>query len=167
MGYPARMRWLLLTLLTMGATGCAGFKAVDRGQWKLVYVDSAKRDAEAPREVVTRETYDAEVAEGVRRGYEPPIGFGFPLLQEADGIGMKVGEVQGFRVDEKTEAELFVDGGGVELFWGNVEKKDGWNVDTDVTVKESMLFLKATKAGAATLRLVNGPSTKDVPVTVK
>ena len=99
MGYPARMRWLLLTLLTMGATGCAGFKAVARGQWKLVYADSAKRDAEAPREVVTRETYDAEVAEGVRRGYEPPIGFGFPLLQEADGIGMKVGEVQGFRVD--------------------------------------------------------------------
>jgi hypothetical protein len=85
------MRWLLLTLLTMGATGCAGFKAVDRGQWKLVYVDSAKRDAEAPREVVTRETYDAEVAEGVRRGYEPPVGFGFPLLQAADGIGLKVG----------------------------------------------------------------------------
>jgi hypothetical protein len=161
------MRWLLLTLVTMGATGCAGFKSVERGQWKLVYVDSATRDAEAPREVVTRETYDAEVAEGVRRGYEPPPGFVFPLLHEVESIGMKVGEVQGFRVDEELGVGLLVDGGGVELYWGNVEKKDGWNVDTDVTVKESMLFLKATKAGAATLRLVNGPSTKDVPIKVK
>ena len=30
-----------------------------------------------------------------------------------------------------------------------------------------MLFVKGTKAGAAVLRLVRGPTTKDVPVAVK
>jgi hypothetical protein len=161
------MRWALLTTLILASTGCAGFKAVDRGQWRLVYVDSAQRGAEAPLEVITRESYDAEVAEGIRRAWDKPPGFVFPLLHEVEAIGLKVGEVEAFRVDEATEAELFVDGSGLELYWGNVEKKDGWNVDTDVTVKESMLFLKAKKAGTSKLRLVRGPAATEVPVTAK
>ncbi len=161
------MRCLLLSLAMLSSVGCAGFKAVDRGDWRLVYVDSAKRDAEAPREVITRDAYEAEVTEGTRRGWEPPPGYTFPLLHETDKIGMKVGEVMGFRVDEGNAAELFVDGGNLQLFWGEVEKKDGWKGDTDVTVKESVLFVKAKKAGPAALRLVRGQSTKDVAVTVK
>ena len=161
------MRSLLLAVTAVTLSGCAGFKAVERGEWKLVWVDPAKRDAEAAREVVTRDRYEAEVAEGNRRAWEGPVGFVFPLLHEVDTIGLQVGEVQGFRVDEATEAELFVDGAGVELYWGGVEKRDGWKVDTDVTVRESSLFLKGVKAGKATLRLIRGPQQKDVPVTVK
>lgn len=157
---------LLAAVLLLGS-GCAGFKPVERGEWRLVYVDSARRDAEAPREVVTRDVYEAEVTEGTRRGWEPTPGFVFPLLHEVDKIGMKVGEVQGFRVDEGTEAELFVDGAGLSLYWGPVEKRDGWKGDTDDTVKESSLYVKATRAGAAVLRLIRGPVTKDVPVAVK
>ena len=110
---------------------------------------------------------EAEVTEGTRRGWEPAPGFTFPLLHEVDKIGLRVGEVVGLRVDEATEAELFVDGAGVQLYWGPVEKRDGWKVDSDVTVRESMLFVKGTKAGAAVLRLIRGPTTKDVPVAVK
>ncbi len=161
------MRWLLAAVAAVVVTGCAGFKPVERNAWRLVYVDSARRDPEAPREVIPREDSDAEVAQGVRRGWEPPLGFTFPLLHEVDAVGLKVGEVQGFRVDEATEAELFVDGDGVQLYWGPMEKKDGWNVDTDVTTRESALFLKGTKPGKAMVRLVRGPATKDVPVTVK
>ena len=160
------MRWLLPVVLMLGS-GCAGFRSIDRGEWKLVYVDSAKRDANAPREVVTRDAYETEVTEGTRRGWEPTPGFTFPLLHEVEKIGLGVGEVMGFRVDEATSAELFVDGSGVQLYWGPVEKKDGWKVDTDVTVQESMLYVKGTRAGAAVLRLIRGPITKDVPVTVK
>jgi len=148
-------------------SGCAGFKSVERGDWRLVYVDSARRDAEAPREVVTRDAYEVEVTEGTRRGWEPPPGFVFPLLHEVEKIGLKVGEVQGFRVDEGTDAELSVDGAGVSLYWGQVEKRDEWQGDRDVTVKESSLFVKATKAGSAVLRLIRGSKTKDVPVDVK
>lgn len=161
------MRWLLPAVLMLGGSGCAGFKSIDRGEWRLVYVDSAKRDANATREVVTRDAYENEVTAGTRRGWEPTPGFTFPLLHEVEKIGLQVGEVMGFRVDEATSAELFVDGSGVQLYWGPVEKKDGWKVDTDITVQESMLYVKGTKAGAAVLRLIRGPTTKDVPVTVK
>ena len=160
------MRWLLLAVSMLG-TGCAGFKSVDRGDWRLVYVDSAKRDAEAAREVITRDAYEVEVTEGTRRGWEPTPGFVFPLLHEVDKIGMKVGEIVGFRVDEATQAELFADGAGLQLYWGPVEKRDDWKGDSDVTVRESMLFVKGTRAGPGVLRLIRGSATKDVPVTVK
>lgn len=161
------MRCLLLSLAMLSSVGCAGFKAVERGDWRLVYVDSAKRDAEAPREIITRDAYEAEVTEGTRRGWEAPPGFQFPLLHETDKVGMKVGEVVGFRVDEASQAELFAEGSTLELYWGPVEKRDGWKGDSDVTVKESLLFVKAKRAGPGALRLVRGQTTKDVPVTVK
>lgn len=164
------MRTITLGLLLVSSTGCGGFKALERGDWKLVWVDSAKRDAEAPREVITRDKYEEEVTAGTRRAWEPPPGFQFPLLHETDTIGMLVGEVQGYRIDEATSAELFMDtggGGGLDTFWGNTEKKDTWKGDIDVTVRESMLFIKATKEGKALLRVTRGPQQKDVPVTVK
>jgi hypothetical protein len=157
----------VLGLLVLLSSGCAGFKAVDRGDWRLVWADSARRDAEAAREIITREKYEEEVTAGNRRAWEPPPGFQFPLLHETDSIGMTVGEVQGYRIDEASSAELFVDGAGLDLFLGQVEKKDTWKGDIDVTVRESMLFVKATRAGKATLRLMRGPTQKDVPVTVK
>lgn len=161
------MRWLLWAAMLCGASGCAGFKAVERGEWKLVYVDAARRDVEAPREVLNRDDYEAEVSAGTRRGWEPPTGFAFPLLHETPAIGLQLGEVAGFRVDEANEAELFVDGSAVEVSWGRVEKRDGWNVDTDVTIKESALYVKGKSAGTATLRLVRGPTQQDIVVTVK
>lgn len=161
------MRSLLWAVLALGGSGCAGFKAVERGEWRLVYVDSARRDAEAPREVLTRDAYEVEVTEGTRRGWEPSPGFVFPLLHEVDKVGLKVGEVAGFRVDETTEADLLVDGSGVEIYWGPVEKRDGWKGDSDVTIRESMLYVKGTRPGGAVLRLIRGPLTKDLPVAVK
>ena len=163
----AAMRWLLLAVTMLGGFSCAGFKSVERGDWRLVYVDTAKRDAEAAREVVTRDAYEAEVTEGTRRGWEPSPGYVFPLLHEVEKIGLRVGEIVGFRVDENREAELLVDGSGVELYWGPLEKKDGWKGDSDVTVRESTLFVKGTRAGASVLRLIRGSATKDVPVAVK
>lgn len=161
------MRLLLLTFLVVVFNGCAGFKSVERGEWRLVWVDSAQRGAEAPRTVISRDDYEAEVSAGNRRAWEGPPGFAFPLLHETDAMGLVVGEVQGYRVDEATSAELFLDGAGIELFWGPTEKRDGWKGDTDVTVRESMLFVKGTREGKAVLRLVRGSTTKDVPVAVK
>lgn len=162
------MRRTLLTLaVVMSWLSCAGFHQVERGEWNLVYVDGAQRGPEAPREVISRDDYEGEVSAGTRRGYEPPQGFEWPQLHETDAIGMTVGEVQGFRVAEATQADLYVDGNAVEVYWGPVQKHDRWQGDTDVTVSESTLFVKAKKAGTAALRLVRGNATKDVPVTVK
>ena len=162
------MRTLLLVVTAVSGFGCGGFKAVERGQWKLVWVDLAQRGAEAPREVITRDAYEAEVNAGTRRAWEPTPGFTFPLLHETDAIGLQKGEVAGFRVDEATSAELLVDGSGVAIYWGPTEKKDTWKGDIDVTVRESMLFVRGEKSGGkATLRLLRGQDSKDVPVTVK
>ena len=116
---------------------------------------------------MTRDAYEAEVTEGTRRGWEPSPGFVFPLLLEVDKVGMKVGEVVGFRVDETSDASLFVDGNNLQVYWGPLEKRDGWKGDSDVTLRESMLYVKGSRAGPAVLRVVRGASTKDVPVTVK
>jgi hypothetical protein len=148
-------------------SGCAGFKAVERGDWRLVWSDSANRGPEAAREVISRDTYEAEVAGGTRRQWEPPPGFAFPLLHETEKIGLQVGEVQGYRVDEQSAAEVYVDGAGLELYWGPMEKKDQWKGDIDVTVRESMLFVKATREGAAKLKVVRGPDAKEIHVTIK
>lgn len=156
-----------VVLVLLGVSSCAGFRAVERGEWVLVFVDPAKRGGDAPREVVSRDAYEREVTAGVGRMWEPPPGYVFPLLHETDAVGLKVGEVAGFRVDEATAAELLLDGAGLDVFWGPMKKRDEWREGNDVTVRESPLYVRATKAGKATLRLVRGTETKDVPVTVK
>ncbi|MGV3620330.1 MAG: hypothetical protein ACO1OB_05920 [Archangium sp.] len=159
------MRIQLLVLLTL--SGCAGFKPVDRGDWRLVYADPAQRGGESMREVITRDDSEKEVAEGNRRTWEAPAGYAFPKLQQTDTVGLKVGEVAGFVVDEATDAQLYADGDAVKLFWGPLEKKDGWKGDIDVTTRESTLYVVGKQQGTATLRVVNGSGQKDIPVTVK
>lgn len=161
------MRTFWLSVVCLAASGCAGFKAVERGEWRLVWADGTQRGAEARREVISREQYEREVNEGNRRGWEGPSGFTFPWLHETEAIGLTVGEVQGYRVDEHTQAELYVDGAGLELFWGPLEKHDSWKGDIDVTVKESTLYLRGQKAGSAKLRLVRGAEQRDVPISIK
>lgn len=160
------MRIQLVVLLAL-SSGCAGFKAVERGDWRLVYADAAQRGPDSRREVIPRDDSEREIAEGNRRTWEAPPGYEFPKLQQTDAVGLKVGEVAGFIVDENTAAELFADGDAVRLFWGPLEKKDGWKGDIDVTTRESTLYVQGRSAGTATLRVVNGSSQKDIPVTVK
>lgn len=161
------MRTQLLVLTSLLLSGCAGFKAIDRGEWRLVYADSSQRGAESKREVITRDDSEKEIAEGNRRTWEAPPGYEFPKLQQTDSIGLKVGEVAGFIVDENSEAQLYADGDAVKLFWGPLEKKDGWKGDIDVTTRESTLYVLGKSQGKAVLRVVNGSGQKDIPVTVK
>ncbi len=161
------MRTQLLLLMALSVSGCAGFKAVERGEWRLVFADGAQRGPDSKREVITREDSEKEITEGNRRTWEAPPGYTFPKLQETDAVGLKVGEVAGFVIEEATDAQLYADGNAVSLFWGPLEKKDGWKGDTDVTVRESTLYVQGKSAGTAVLRVVRGQNSKDVPVTVK
>lgn len=160
------MRRLLVVLGLGLLSGCAGFKAVDRGDWFRVYADPAQRGPEATQAVISRDAYEEEVAGGTRRTWEPPPGYAAPFLHETPAIGVKVGMVAEFRVEEEQGATLLLDGGGVRLFWTESKKRDEWKAGADVTRVESTVFVLGTTPGKATLRLVSGNTTKDVPVTV-
>lgn len=158
---------LVLLAAAVVVSSCAGFKPIDRAEYRRVFVaDVTKRSPDAPQEIITRDAYEEEVAAGVRRGWEPPTGYVAPLLHETPTIGMKVGDVVELRVDEASPAELLLEGGVVEAYWNPTVKRDEWKDGNDVTVRESTLWLRGKKPGKGTLRYTRGNDSKDVPITV-
>jgi len=161
------MRAFILVLVSSSLLGCGGFHAVSRGEWRLVYANPEKRDADSKLAVITREAFDIEVTEGHKRVWNPTPGYKAAALHQLTSLELKVGEIQGVIVDEKDEAQVLADGDAVTLFWSELEKRDAWDGDHDVTIKQSTLFIEAKRAGKATVRIVRGSDTHDVPVTVK
>lgn len=161
------MRALFLTVLASSLLGCGGFKAVSRGEWRLVYEDPSRRDAGSKLAVITREANDIEVTEGRKRLWSPPPGYQSAPLHKTTSIELKVGDIEGFIVDESSETEVLADGDAVTLFWGELEKRDAWDGDHDITIRQSTLYVEAKRPGKATLRVVHDGENHDVPVVVK
>lgn len=163
------MNGRLASLVLFALTSCAGFKAVDRGEWRRVYTKDAAtvKSLDAPQEIITREAYEEELSRDVRRTWSPSPGWSPPWLLDTDEIGLTVGEVMEFRIDEKKPVELQVKGDGATLYWGQRLKRDEWKDGTDLVRRESTLFLLGKSAGKLTLRLVTDETTKDIPVTVR
>jgi hypothetical protein len=159
-----RTSWLWLVL----CVSCSGFKAIERGDWRRVYTkDSATvKSLDAPQEVITREKYEEELANDVRRTFTPSPGWTAPWLLDTEAIGLTVGEVAEFRIDELKPVEVQVQGSSVTLYWGARVKKDEWKDGTDITRRESTLFVQGASKGSAVLRLITEEGPKDVPVTV-
>ncbi|MBL9037360.1 MAG: hypothetical protein JNG84_02490 [Archangium sp.] len=162
-----RTMLLLTGLLT---TGCVSFVPLDRGDWRRVYTEDATalRGPEAKQEFITAEKFEDEQTAGIQRSYEYPSGFTVPLLNDAERIELKVGEVQEFLVDERSgTAELSVKGNVAEWFWNPMVKKDEWVNDEGVTRRRSSLFVRGRKPGQAVLRLIVGNDQQDFVVTVR
>jgi hypothetical protein len=158
---------IVFLLAAVFVSSCAGFRPVDRGEYRRVFAaDVTVRTPDAPQEIITREDYEAEVANGVRRGWEPPPGYVAPWLHETPKVGMRVGDVVELRVDEAGPVELFLEGNVAEAYWGPTRKRDAWNDGQDVTVRESTLFLRGKKPGSGALRYTRGHETRDVPIHV-
>ncbi len=160
-----RTLWLLCAWFVV--SGCGGFRTLSRGDWRLVYADGAKREADAKRSVITREHWEREVAEGQTRTWVPPPGYRFPALHETPSVGLTPGDIVGLIIDEHDEVTLQADGEAVALYWGPTEKRDVWVEDHDETVRESVLYVEGRRPGKATLRLQRGGSVIDVAVTVQ
>lgn len=173
----ARGTLLLLTASMLG--GCAGFKAIDRGEWEVVWTkENAAKAAEEKlkllqgyggfgQEVVPREQYDEELTEGIRRKVEPLAGVKASLLTELEGkVSLAVGELRVFRLDETREPVLTWQGSGLEVYLTQPKRVDGWKGDEAVDGREAMLILVGTKAGKATFQLEQGQEKKTVEVTV-
>lgn len=151
------------------AFGCSSFRAVERGEWRRVYTKDASsvKSLDAPQEIITREKYEEELANDVRRTWSPSPGWTPPWLADMEELGMAVGEVLELRIDELKPVELQVKGAAAELYWGQRIKRDEWKDGTDITRRESTLFLQGRAKGKAVIRLVTDEQAKDIPVTVK
>lgn len=159
-------RRLTVVVSLVALSGCAGFKAVDRGDWFRVYADPASRGPTAKQELISRDKYEEEVAAGNRRSYEPLPGWVAPYLAQTDSVTVAVGEVVEYRIDEAKPADVQVNGAAAEIYLTDARKKDAWKDGSDVTLVESSLFIRGVRAGKATLRLSTHDVTKDIPVTV-
>lgn len=159
-------RRLTVVLSFAALSGCAGFKAVDRGDWFRVYADPANRGPAAKQEVINRDKYEEEVAAGNRRSYEPMPGWVAPYLAQTDSVTVAVGEVVEYRIDETRPADVQLNGSAAEIYLTDVRKRDDWKDGSDVTRVESSLFVRGARPGKATLRLSTHDATKEIPITV-
>lgn len=162
-------RLFLIGSILALAVGCSSFKAVDRGDWRRVYTKDAStvKSLDAPQEIITREKYEEELANDVRRTWSPSPGWSPPWLLDTDEIGLTLNEVMEFRIDEVKPVEVQVLGAAATVYWGQRIKRDEWKEGSDITRRESSLFVQGTSKGKMTIRLIAEDTTKDVPVTVK
>ncbi|MCA2978469.1 MAG: hypothetical protein INH37_09320 [Myxococcaceae bacterium] len=161
---------LVLVVSSLSLTAaCASFRAVERGDWRRVYTKDAAsvKSLEAPQEIITRERYEEELANDVRRTWSPSPGWKPAWLADTEEIGLAVGEVNEFRIDEARPVEVLVLGSAAEVYWGARVKKDEWKDGTDITRRESTLYVKGREPGKMTLRLVTDDTTRDIPLLVR
>jgi len=159
------MRAMVLLAVLCGAS-CAGFHAVERGEWQRVWVDPGQRAPESRQQVISRDQYETEVTAGTPRGWEAPPGWRAPALEETETIGVASHGVAEFTVDEQVPVEVQAQGSAVSVYWSQMKKRDEWKDGNDVTVKESHLWLLGLEPGKAVLRFSRGNTTRDIPVTV-
>ena len=173
------MRHALLLITLSSLTGCAGWKTIERGEWEVVWTkDNAGKPAEDKvkmlqgyggfgQEVIPREKYDEEIAEGNRRKVEPLAGVRPSTLKEVSGkITLAVGELRSFRIDEKNEPTITWQGNVLDVFLTEAKRVDGWKGDEAVDGREAMLHVVGLKAGKASFQLVEGQEKLTVEVTV-
>jgi hypothetical protein len=163
------MKRLLLPLCFALASSCAGFRALDRGEWVMVWTDESvskevvngtpievtKPAPGARKEIIPQERYDSEVAEGKRRGASAPLGEVPKAITQISGpVELMVGEVRELIVDERTEAQVLLAGDCVRPYWTRRKDVAGWKGDQPDDHKESSLFLLADDPGSAKVKVV-------------
>lgn len=159
--------------LTVGALlalcGCAGFKALDRSEWVLVWSDETvqtqivngtpieivKPTSGAKQEIIPKERYDSEVAEGKRRSVAAKLG---QVAKKAgdikEPIALMVGEVREILIDEpKKDAAVFVAGSAVRPYWTVPKTLEDYKEGKEINTVQSSLYLLADDGGNAKVKV--------------
>lgn len=162
------MRTLSVGALLALCSGCAGFKALDRGDWVIVWTDESvqtqmvngtpieivKPTPGAKQEVIPMERYEAEIAEGRRRKASAKLGQTPKLVTDIhEPIELMLGEVREIRIDEPQEAQVFVSGSAVKPYWTQRKEVAEWKKDQPNDRKESSLILIADDSGSAKVKV--------------
>jgi hypothetical protein len=158
-----------LLFVAFALCSCAGFRALDRGEWVLVWTEETVRkevvngtpiDVVRPapgarQELIPQDRYDSEVAEGKRRSVSAPLGEVPKHVNALSGpIEMMVGEVKELIVEEAKEAQLQLAGDCVKPYWTKRKEVTAWKGDHPDDRKESSIYLLADDAGSAKLKVL-------------
>jgi hypothetical protein len=174
------MRRALIIVALSSLTACGGWKSIERGEWEVVWTkENATRPAEDKvkmlqgyggfgQEVIPREKYDEEIAEGNRRKVEPLAGVRPSTLTDVEGkVTLAVGELRTFRINEKTEPTITWQGNAVDVYLTEPKRVDGWKGDEAVDGREAMLHVVGLKPGKAKFQMIEGSEhTTLVEITV-
>ncbi len=159
--------------LTVGALlalcSCAGFRALERSDWVLVWSDETvqtqmvngtpievvKPTPGAKQEIIPKERYDSEVAEGKRRSVAAKLGQVPKKVSDIkEPIELLIGEVRELLIDEpKKEAEVFVSGTAVRPYWTNAKTLEDYRDGQEVNTTQSSLFLLADDSGTSKVKV--------------
>ncbi len=162
-----------MRIVTVGALlalcSCAGFKALDRSEWVLVWSDETvqtemvngtpieivKPTPGARQEIIPKERYDSEVAEGKRRQVAAKLGQVPKRVTDVkEPIELMVGEVRELLIDEpKKDAEVFVSGSAVRSYWTNAKTLEDYKEGKELNTTQSSLFLLADDGGNAKVKV--------------
>lgn len=160
-------RAIVSAALLAFAASCAGLREVPRGDYQRVYASADVAPSPgAPQDVITRDVWEAELAQSVVRTWQPPTGWAPASLEDEPRLSLAVGDIVELVVNESDEPELWLGGSAVEAFWGPPQKRDLWEDGADVTVRRSTLWLRGRKPGQSTLRYRHGEATMDIAITV-
>jgi len=159
--------------LTVGALlalcSCAGFKPLDRSEWVLVWSDETVRTEVvngtpieivkptpgAKQEIIPKERYDSEVAEGKRRSVAAKLGQVPKKASDIkEPIELMIGEVREILIEEpKKDAEVFVAGSAVRPYWTTPKTLEDYREGKEINTVQSSLFLLADDGGNAKVKV--------------
>ncbi|MBK7864387.1 MAG: hypothetical protein IPJ65_38455 [Archangiaceae bacterium] len=162
------MRTLTVAAL-LCCSSCAGFRALDRGDWVLVWTDESvqtqlvngtpievvKPTPDAKQELIPLERYESEITEGKRRKASAALGVQPPKVTEVhEPLELMLHEVRELRIDEsQDDVQVFVSGKAVRPYWTNRQEVAEWKGDHPNDHKESSLFLKGDDPGSAKVKI--------------
>lgn len=154
----------------MALCSCAGFRAMDRGEWVLVWSDETvqtqmvngtpieivKPTPGAKQEVIPIERYDAEIAEGKRRKASAALGVVPKQVTEIrEPMELMLGEVRELIIDEPKpdEVQVSVAGSAVRPYWTKAKELSDYRDGQEINKHQSSLFLLADDSGTAKVKV--------------
>ncbi|MBL8954955.1 MAG: hypothetical protein JNK82_29530 [Myxococcaceae bacterium] len=164
------MRSLTVGALLALCSGCAGFKALERSEWVMVWSDETvttqmvngtpieivKPTPGAKQEIIPKERYDSEVAEGKRRQVAAKLGqVPKKVTDIKEPIELMVGEVRELLIDEPPGKSpvVSVSGSAVRPYLTTVKTLEDYKEGKEINTTQSSLFLMADDAGGAKVKV--------------
>lgn len=148
---------------------CSGWQALTREDWVMVWSDETvstqmvngtpieivKPTPGAKQEIIPKERWESEIAEGKRRQVSAALDKVPKLITDIhEPIELMVGEVRELRIEEPNgEPQVAAAGSAVRVYWTKAKTLEDFKDGQEVNKKESSLFVRAEDGGNAKVKV--------------